>query len=175
MRVPVCTLMCIFRFSNPTRRQVMKRLFTGICMGLLLVLVLKLQLAQAQTTTTSAGPFSYDISQEVTLNGTVSSVLTEPSPGMVAGSHLLLTTPSGQVDVSLGVSGLRGKDALSVTGGQQLEVIGVMKVFKGEQVFFARTVTVGGHTYAIRNKNGIPVTPQARERAHENSQSGETR
>jgi hypothetical protein len=175
MRVPVRISMCIFRFSNLTRRQVMRRQFTGVCIGALLVLVLALQPAQAQTTAPSAGPFSYDLSQEVTLNGTVSSVLMLPSPGTVAGSHLLLNTLSGQVDVSLGVSGLRGKDALSVTGGQQIEVIGVMKVFKGEQVFFARTVTVGGHTYAIRNKNGIPVTPQARERARENAQSGETR
>jgi hypothetical protein len=144
-------------------------------MGSLLVLVLTLQPAQAQTTTTSAGPFNYDISQEVTLSGTVSSVLTVPSPGMVAGSHLLLTTPSGQVDISLGVSGLGGKGALSVAGGQQVEVIGVMKAFQDKQVFFARAVTVGDHTYVIRNKHGIPVTPQARERASQNAQSGETR
>ena len=175
MRVPVCVLMCIFRFSNPTRRQVMRRLFTGMGIGSLLALLLALQPAQGQTTTTSVGPFSYDLSQEVTLSGTVSSVLTKASPGTVAGSHLLLTTPSGQVDISLGVSGLRGAGALSVAAGQQVEVIGVMKSFKDKQVFFARTVMVGEHSYAIRNKHGIPITPQARERARENAQSGETR
>ena len=117
----------------------------------------------------------YDIAKEVTVVGTVSKVLVKASPGMIVGSHLLLSTTSGSLDASLGRFGLRGKGALSVAGGQQIEVIGVMKSFKDKQVFFARTVTVGGHTYAIRNKNGIPVTPQARERAHENSQSGETR
>jgi hypothetical protein len=143
--------------------------------GSLLVLIFTLPAAQAQTTTTSAGPFNYDISQEVTLSGTVSSVLTVPSPGTVAGSHLLLATVSGQVDISLGVFGLRGKDAIPVAGGQQVEVIGVMKVFKDKQVFFARAVMVGDHTYAIRNKHGIPITPQARERVGQNAQSGETR
>jgi hypothetical protein len=151
----------------------MKRLFTGMCIGSLLVLVLALPLAQGQTTPTSVGPFSYDLSQEVTLSGTVSSVLTKASPGTVAGSHLLLTTPSGEVDISLGVSGLRGAGALSVAAGQQVEVIGVMKSFKDKQVFFARAVVVGDHTYAIRNKHGIPVTPQAR--ARQDAESGETR
>ena len=173
MRVLMWILMCIVRFSNPTRRQEMRRLFTGICVGSLLVLVFTLPAARAQTTTTSAGPFGYDLSQEVTLSGTVSSVLTVPSPGMVAGSHLLLTTPSGQVDISLGVSGLRGEGALSVAGGQQVEVIGIMKAFKDKPVFFARVVMVGDHDYAIRNKHGIPVTPQARTR--QDAQSGETR
>jgi len=156
----------------------MKQLFAGIRTLALLSFVLPLLPLDAQTApapTRSAGPYSYDISQEVTLSGTVSSVLTRPSPGMAAEAHLLLTTLSGVVDISLGTFGLLGKGALSVAAGQQVEVTGVMKTLKDKQIFMARAVKVGDHIYAIRNKHGIPVSPQARERATQNAaQSGET-
>jgi hypothetical protein len=144
----------------------MKRLFAGLY-ALALISLISLQLpVQAQTAERSVGPLSYDASKEVTLNGTVLSVLAKPSPGMVMGSHLLLTTPSGPVDASLGRFGLMGKGALSVAPGQQVEVTGVMKTVKDKQVFLARTVKVGGEVYTIRNEHGFPVSPQARERAN---------
>ena len=72
------------------------------------------------------------------------------------GSHLLFATSAGQVDASLGRFGLRGKGALSVVAGQQVEVTGVMKTIKSKQVFLARTVNVGGQVYTIRNAHGVP-------------------
>jgi hypothetical protein len=108
-------------------------------------------------------PFRYDIADESTINGRVASVLTKPAPGMIFGSHLLLTTPSGRVDVSLGRFGLHGKGALAVTVGQSIEVTGILKTIKEQQVFLARTVRVGGETYTIRNEHGIEISPQARE------------
>jgi hypothetical protein len=160
----------------------MKRQFTGICAGICAMALVSLSAlqspVQAQTaageiqtteTTKVAGPFGYDASQEVTLNGTVSSVLAKPSSGMVIGSHLLLATPSGPVDASLGRFGLNGKGAISVIAGQQIEVTGVMKTIKDRQVFLARTIKVGDEVYTVRNKHGFPVSPQARERAGHNN------
>ncbi len=156
----------------------MKQLYAGICTLALLSLVSPLRPIQAQTAPVAAktsGPFSYDIAQEVTLNGAVSTVLTKASPGMIPGSHLLLATLSGTVDISLGTFGLRGKGALSVTAGQQVEVSGVMKTLTNKQVFLARIVKVGNQVYPIRNEYGIPISPQARERAgKKTAQNGET-
>lgn len=146
----------------------MKRLFAGLRALALLFLIPLLLPVQAQTAavaTGTAGPFSYDVTQEVTLSGTVSGVLTRPSQGMIMGSHLLLATPSGPVDASLGMFGLRGKGAVSVAAGQQIEVTGVMKTLKNKEVFLVRTVKAGGQVYTIRNEHGFPVSPQARERA----------
>jgi len=146
----------------------MKRLFAGLCALALLSLISLLPLAQAQTAaieTRTAGPFNYDIAKEVTLNATVSSVITKPTAGMVMGSHLLLATLSGQVDASLGRFGLAGKGAVKVSPGQQIEITGVMKTIKDKRVFLARSVKAGGQVYRIRNEHGIPVSPQARERA----------
>jgi hypothetical protein len=90
------------------------------------------------------------------------------------GSHLLLTTVSGPVDASLGRWGLLGRDALSVTPGQQVEVTGVMKTLKNKKVFVARIVKIGDKIYSMRNEHGIPLSPQARERAIEMGQKGQS-
>jgi len=139
----------------------MKRLFAGLCVLALMSLIALSPPVQAQTAERHAGPFSYDVSQEVTLKGTVSSVLTKPAPGMIMGSHVLLTTALGPVDASLGRFGLRSKSAVPVAPGQQIEVTGV----KDKQVFLTRTVKIGGEVYTIRNEHGFPVSPQARQRA----------
>jgi hypothetical protein len=114
----------------------------------------------AQTTavkTRTAVPPRYDITKEVKLSGTVSNVVKVPTRemNMVAGSHLIVATKSGEVDASLGQFALRGKGALSVTPGQQVEVTGVMKTEKGKQVFVTRLVQAEGHTYTIRNEHGF--------------------
>jgi hypothetical protein len=118
-------------------------------------------------------PF-YDISKEVTVTGTVSSVLDHAADGMLFGSHLLLETASGQVDASLGKWGLAGKGALSVSAGQEVQVTGVMKTIKEKQVFVVRLVKAEGRIYTIRNQHGVPVAPLARERVSETAQKGES-
>ena len=157
----------------------MKQLLAGIYTLALLSLIFPLQLIRAQTAaaaTKPASPFSYDISQELTLSGTVSNVLAKPAPEMIVGAHLLLTTVSGPVDISLGTLALQGKGALGVTAGQQIQVTGIMKIFKGKQVFLARTVKVDDEVYPIRNQHGVPISSQARERASQKIMpSGETR
>jgi len=132
--------------------------------------------AEAQAADTgqkSTASMSYDASKEVTLNGTVASVFPTAPSGMLAGSHLLLTTLSGSVDVSLGPCGSMGKNGLSVKPGQQIETTGVVQTFRGNPVLLARTVKSGDSLYAIRNEHGIPVTPRARLRASQSPQGGE--
>jgi uncharacterized membrane protein len=111
----------------------------------------------------------YDISKEVTLTGKVLIVFRVPSQGMIPGSHILLATSSGQVDASLGRWGLQGSGALSAAPGQVIEVTGVMKTLLDKPVFVVRTAKAGDQTYQMRNEFGIPVSPQARERALQNA------
>ncbi len=143
----------------------MKRLFAALCV-LALVSLIPLTPLEAATGTRNDG-LRYDISKEITLHGTVSDVLKKPAKGMIMGSHLLIQTGVGPLDASLGRFGLQGRGALSVGAGKQVEVTGVMKTINGKQVFLARTVTVDGHAYTMRNEHGIPVSPQTRERASE--------
>jgi hypothetical protein len=113
----------------------------------------------------------YDITKEVTLSGPVLSVIEKPEPGMIFGSHLMVETGSGKVDASLGRWGILGKDALSVTEGEQVELTGVMKTANHKDVFVVRTVKANGKVYTLRNQHGFEISPKARERA---AQKGET-
>ncbi len=114
---------------------------------------------------------AYDVSKEITLSGTVSGVVTKTAPGTLLGAHLLLATVSGQVDASLGRWAFAGKDPLSVTIGQQIEVTGVMQTANGREVFIARTVKFGSHVYTLRNAHGIDISPTARELAAKRGES----
>ncbi len=153
----------------------MRQLSPTISVLLLLFAVAQTPAQTVATPTHSDAPLRYDISQETTLNGTVADLLTKPALGMLPGSHLLLTTLNGTVDVSLGAFALQGKGALSVSAGQQVEVTGVMKRVQRNQVFLARAVKVRDTVFAIRNDHGLPVTPQTHEHANSNAQNGEIR
>jgi hypothetical protein len=153
----------------------MKLLFRSIPVWMLMFAVGLVQAQSARQANRNDPLLDYDARQEQLLSGTVAALLPQPSTGMIAGSHLLLTTTNGTMDVSLGTFALRGKDALSVSAAESIEVIGVMRSFNGKPLFLARAVTVRDHTYAIRNEHGIPVTPKARERASDNQNNQETR
>jgi len=160
--------------GDPTMKQL-----AGMFILALVCVLSPLQRAQAQRPPVGPGtgsPFAYNISQELTLKGTVSSVLSTAAWGMIPGSHLLLMTPSGSLDVSLGSFGLRGSGALRVTAGEAVEVVGEMKTFQEKQFFLARAVKLGNRIYPIRNEHGIPVSPQGRARASQKAErNGETR
>jgi hypothetical protein len=153
----------------------MKLLFRSIPAWMLMFAVGLGQAQSARQANRTVALLDYDVRQQQLLSGTVAVLLPQPSPGMIAGSHLLLTTTKGTVDVSLGTFALRGKYALSVSAAEPIEVTGVMRSFNGKSLFLARAVTARDHTYAIRNEHGIPVTPKARERASGNQNNQETR
>lgn len=141
------------RFTPPNRTA------AGLLAGLLFT-ILTVPLT-AQPVRPSQHPF-YDIAKEVTITAQVSTVLERPAKGMMLGSHLMLSTGSGSIDASLGKWALAGKGAASFAPGEPVEVTGVMKTIRDKQVFVVRTVKGNGKVYAIRNKQGIPLSPQAR-------------
>lgn len=149
-------------------------LFTGTSAFLVLFALAPVEAQTGHAASNAVVRFDYDAQQEQVFTGTVTALLPKTSLGALPGSHLLLTTLNGPVDVSLGVFALQGKGALPASTGQQIRVIGVMKEFRGKQVILARAVTVHDRTYAIRNEHGVPVTPKARERASDNEKTQET-
>lgn len=109
-------------------------------------------------------PFRYDISEEATVSGSVTGVLTKAAKGMMNGSHVILATPSGSIDVSLGAYGLIGKGALAVRLGEQIAVTGIVKTVNAKPVLMARSISAGDKTYLIRTEHGVAMSPLARER-----------
>lgn len=146
----------------------MKPSFAGRWTFVLMALASLAVPARTQTAAATAkpsAPFRYDAAAEITLHAAVSKVLERPSHGMIMGAHLMLQTSSGTVDASLGRFAFAGKDALSVAPGAQIEVTGVMKTINGSLVLLVRTLKVNGQVHAIRTRQGLPISPAARERA----------
>jgi hypothetical protein len=143
----------------------MKKLSAGLVILAILVVVAGPQSIHAQTVARNARPLGYDVTREVTLTATVSSVLRHAGTGMIAGSHLLLATPSGTIDASLGKFGLQRSAVAATISGQSVEVTGVMKALKAKPVFLVRRLKIGDETYTIRDEHGVVLSPQARERA----------
>jgi uncharacterized membrane protein len=112
-------------------------------------------------TTKSAVPSRYDITKEVTLTGTVSTVVKAATREMkmLPGSHLVLATGSGKLDATLGKYAMRNSGVSSITPGQQVQLTGMITTVKGQQVFVTRLVQVNGHTYKVRNEHGVAVAP----------------
>jgi len=166
----------VFLGSKANPEDSMKRRFSVVGPFAVLALCLFAMPIHAQTavTTKTAVPLRYDISKEVTLTGTVSSIVKSASPEtkMMAGSHLIVETTSGTVDASLGGFALRGTGALSVTPGQRVQVTGVMQKIRDKEVLVTRLVQADGHLYTIRNEHGFALAPVARERATKSEAKG---
>jgi len=116
-----------------------------------------------EPTAKTVAPPKYDISREVTLTATVSSVVSQATSEkkMLAGSHLILETASGKIDVSLGDFPLTVEGAPSVSAGQRVQVTGVLKTVRDQRVLMARLALINGRTYKVRNAHGFLLMPAA--------------
>lgn len=113
--------------------------------------------AQTQTKriATPAAPV-YEKSKEITVEGTVESMVTKPAPGTLIGSHVMVATPTGEVDGHIGIYATRGSNPMTLTPGERVQMVGVMTTLaSGHRVFLVRTIQAGSHLYTIRNAHGF--------------------
>jgi len=140
----------------------MRKLLGHLCLLTLIASLFFVASVEAQNTSTTrriSSPQRYEVQSETTLKGIVQNVISTPTAGLLAGVHLMLSTSSGTVDACLGPFAPRGKNPVSVSTGESVQVVGVMMTVRGKQVFITRTVSAGSQTYIIRNQNGFPLLP----------------
>jgi hypothetical protein len=106
----------------------------------------------------------YDAAHEITLNGTVRSVVTQHAKGSPAGMHLLVAGPQGIVDAHVG-SLLSKVTKESLREGAAVKIVGAMTTMHGKDYLLARTLTIGERTVTVRSERGAPV-PEHEGRAH---------
>lgn len=114
----------------------------------------------AQTTPESPagrgfGPV-YDVTHEITLNGTIQQVVTTHVTGSPAGMHLLVSSPRGIVDTHVG-SFLSKETKESLQAGAAVRIVGAPILLHGKEYFLARQLTVGGSTVTLRSEHGLLV------------------
>jgi len=152
----------------------MKRLYPGLGALVLLAFFSLATPGYAQTasaTTKPTVPLRYDVSKEVTLNGTVVSVPEKSSHGQ-AQPFLVLQTKSGLINGRLTFFAHNEKGGIAITPGQQAKVTGVIMTFQSKQVLEVRTLEIGGHTYQIRTTRGFPLEHPERNAASTTESKG---
>jgi hypothetical protein len=125
-----------------------------------------------------AAPGSYDISKDVSLQGTVLKY-TENSPTPPIGPHVLVQTASGNVDVHLGDAKVLRAAKMTFAQGTSVRFIGQTRTFGPSTVFLARLVQIGSQLVAVRSEHGLAVAPASlrankalRAKAQANQQGG---
>lgn len=104
----------------------------------------------------------YDAAHEVTLNGTIQSVVTRHAKGSPAGMHLLVAGPQGVVDTHIG-SMLSKTTRESLHEGKAIKVVGAMTTLHGKDYLLVRTLTIGQRSVTVRSTHGALVPEHAGE------------
>jgi hypothetical protein len=112
----------------------------------------------------------YDINKEVTLEGTIRSVVSKPTVGMALGTHLMLATSKGPVDAHIGDFVFKGSHPLSGAAGQSVKVTGAMTTIKNKEIFLVRTIDTGGHLTTVRTERGFLIVPGVKGRIAQTSE-----
>jgi hypothetical protein len=114
--------------------------------------------AQQKAQNTAEQRRSYDLSREVSLQGTVVS-FAENSSAAPLGARVVIQTASGQVDVHLGDGRLLQANHLTLAAGDSIRVIGENVPYGEGTQFFARMIQKGSQTLTLRSTRGFPLRP----------------
>jgi DNA/RNA endonuclease YhcR with UshA esterase domain len=98
---------------------------------------------------------------EVTVQGTVEDVQEFYCPiSGDEGTHLLVKTENGSVQVHLAPTRFLRDKNLSFSKGDVIQVVGSRIIYQGRDALIARTVVRGSPTMAFREQNGKPVSSE---------------
>lgn len=114
--------------------------------------------AQQKAQTVAQRNRGYDVSREVSLQGTVVS-FAENSSIPPLGARLSIETSSGVVDVHLGDARLLKASQFNVAAGDTIRIIGESLPYGSGTQFFARIIQKGNQAVALRSARGLPLRP----------------
>lgn len=114
----------------------------------------------------------YDVNKEITVQGTVQSLVKNPAPGTIMGAHLKVSTANGTVDAHIGNFVLAGQARMSFAPGQAVKLVGLMTTINHQSVLLVRTIQTQNRTITVRSDHGFLMNPHARTRVATVSAAG---
>lgn len=125
----------------------------GLLAGsLALVLMAGNAIAQGRRST-GQGPANYSVAAEVTVKGTVEDV--KPGPGQ--GTHVMLNTSDGTLELALGPTWYQTQKKYELAKGDQIDVIGAKSKVSDRDVLLVREIKKGSDTMTFRDAKGFPM------------------
>src|SRR5262249_16344667 len=110
------------------------------------------------TKSVAATSGGYNIANDSSLQGTVLSY-TENSKTPPLGTHVLLQTSGGNVDVHLGDARSLHQAKLSLAHGMSVRFVGQSQTVGKNGGFVGGLVQVGSQVVGVRSNHGLPLTP----------------
>src|SRR6202041_246463 len=98
----------------------------------------------------------YQVGREVSLVGTISSVVENSKTGPL-GTHVMVQSPSGLVDVHVGSARYLEMNKLNLKSGDSVRIVGENFTVGADTVFFARIVQDGTAAVAVRSPKAAPL------------------
>jgi hypothetical protein len=102
----------------------------------------------------------YSPARETTFTGTIDQLVAGHTAGSPAGLHVLVNSPKGVIDASLG-SYVSAQVQQSLAKGAAVQLSGVTRTIDATDYLLTRTLTVAGHSINIRNAHGFLIHPRA--------------
>jgi len=107
-------------------------------------------------TAPQADSAQYQVGREVNLVGTVSSVVENGKNGPL-GTHVMVQSASGLVDVHIGSAKYLEMNKLNLKSGDSVRILGENFTVGTDTVFYARIVQDGTVAIAVRSPKGMPL------------------
>ena len=98
----------------------------------------------------------YQVGRETNLVGTVSSVVENSKTGPL-GTHVMVQSASGLVDVHVGSTKYLTLNKLNLKSGDSVRIVGENFTVGTDTVFYARIVQDGTAAVAVRSPKGAPL------------------
>ncbi|MGB7556769.1 MAG: hypothetical protein WBM04_20555 [Candidatus Korobacteraceae bacterium] len=127
-----------------------------IIVAVTVVLTCAATAALAQGRGPGMGMSNYDPKTEVTVKGTIEDVQQQQGMHGWMGTHLVMKTDSGTLDVHVGPSGYITENHFSFAKGDAIEVTGSKVTIQNKDALLARQIVKDGKTLVLRNAQGIP-------------------
>jgi hypothetical protein len=152
----------------------MKTLFISLLPAILLCGTLTTD-AAAQNSAASQPPsgfIGWDTSKPKSFDVAVTAIIQEVVPnhasGIPAGLHVMLGTPQGVLDASVGPY-LAPDIQQALVTGKQVQVFGQVKTIHEQKYLLVRQLVLDGKPIIVRNDHGSLIRTRAQERTHTQS------
>jgi hypothetical protein len=152
------------------RKVIMKRLFIPLLPVILLCGALTTDVAAQNSVASqpSSGFIGWDASKptssDVALTAIIQEVVSSHASGVPAGLNVMLGTPQGVLDASVGPYLLPDIQQALVTG-KQVQVFGQLKTIHDQKYLLVRQLVLDGKPIVVRNDHGSLIRTRSQERS----------
>jgi hypothetical protein len=116
--------------------------------------------AQNEAPRTFSSLQPWNPADETTFAAAIQEIVSKNAPGAPAGLNLLMTGSKQALYVNVGPH-LGGPIERLLSAGQVIQVVGIVRVFNGQNYLLARELQIGDRKIQVRNQHGFFTYPSA--------------